>query len=96
MTGLINIKNQGEDDCFKCCHPRLINPRKTHPERVTSKRDKEILDGLHYSDINFPLKAKDHELVEERFNINLNILGYDSDSKKAYLLYISKKSKSKY
>ena len=46
MTGLINIKNQGEDDFFKCCHLRLINPKKTHPERVTRKRDKEILDSL--------------------------------------------------
>ena len=92
MTGLINIKNQGEDDCFKCCHLRLINPKKTQRERVTSKTDKEILDSLDYSDIDFPLKAKDHELVEERFNINVNILGYDSDSKKAYPLCISKKS----
>ena len=92
MTRLINIKNQGEDDCFKYCHLRLLNPKKTHPEKVTSKRDKEILDSLDYSDINFPLKAKDHELVEERFNINVNILGYDNDSKKAYPLYISKKS----
>ena len=53
MTGLINIKNQGEDDCFKYSHLRLINPKKTHPERVTSKRDKEILDSLDYSDVNF-------------------------------------------
>ena len=92
MIGLINIKNQGEDDCFKCCHLRLINPLKTRPETVTSERDKEILDSLDFSDINYPLKAKDHELVEERFNINVNILGYDSDSKKAYPLYISKNS----
>ena len=53
MTGLINIKNQGEDDSFKYCHLRLINPKKTHPERVTKKRDKEILDSLDYSDVNF-------------------------------------------
>ena len=76
----------------ECCHLRLINPKKTLPERVTSKTDKEILDSLDYSDIDFPLKAKDHELVEERFSINVNILGYDSDSKNAYPLYISKKS----
>ena len=38
MTRLINIKNQGEDDSFKYCPLRLINPKKTHPERVTSKR----------------------------------------------------------
>ena len=87
MKGLINIKNRGANDCFKCCHARLINPKKTHPERVSSKRDKEILDSLDYSDIDFPLKAKDHELVEKRFNINVNILGYDV-IKKVYPLYI--------
>ena len=92
MKGLINIENKGVNDCFKCCHLRLIYPKKTHPERVTSKRDKEILDSLDYSDIDFPLKAKDHELVEERFNINVNIFGYDNDTKKVFPLYISKKS----
>ena len=86
MKGLINIENKGVNDCFKCCHLRLIYPKKTHPERVTSKRDKEILDSLDYSDIDFPLKAKDHELVEERFNINVNIFGYDNDTKKVFPL----------
>ena len=92
MKGLINIENTGVNVCFKCCHLRLINPKKTHPERVTSKRDKDILDRLDYSDIDFPLKAKDHELVEERFNINVNIFGYDNDTKKVFPIYISKKS----
>ena len=92
MKRVINITNQGKDDCFKCCHVRLINPRKSHPERVTSKRDKETIASLDYSGIDFPLKAKDHELVEERFNIIVNIFGYNNDNKKVHPLCISRKS----
>ena len=51
MKRLVNITNQGKDDCFKCCHVRLINPRKSHPERVTSKRDKEAIASLDNSSI---------------------------------------------
>ena len=73
----------------------LLIPKITHPERVTSKRDKEILDRLDYSDIDFPLKAKDHELVEERFNINVNIFGYDNDTKSFHQKEIMKQKPHK-
>ena len=34
------------------------------------------------------MKARDHEIVEERFNVNVNVLGYQN---KVFLLYVSKK-----
>ena len=83
MKGLINIQNT-DNKCFMWCHVRLRNPRKSHPERVTSKADKDIAASLYYSDTNFPLKARDHKLVEERFNINVNILAYEEENKKTY------------
>ena len=35
------------------------------------------------------MKARGYEVIEERFNINVNVFGYES---KVFLLYVSKKS----
>ena len=84
--GLINIKNK-DDKCFKWCHTRLINPTNSHPDRA-KKEDKKIESTLDYIGINFLMKARYYEIIEERFNINANIFGYE---KRVFPLYVSKK-----
>ena len=86
MKGLINLKNKDEE-CFKWCHTRLINPTNSHPERI-NKQDKKIADTLDYRGINFPMKARDYEIIEERSNINVNVFGYEN---RIFPLYVSKK-----
>ena len=86
MKGLINIKNK-DDECFKWCHVRFINPTNSHPERI-NKQDKKIADTLDYRGINFPMKARDYELFEERFSINENVFGYEN---RVFPLYVTKK-----
>ena len=85
--GLINLKNK-DHKCFMWCHIRLINPKDTHPERI-NKEDKKIAAKLNYSGIEFPLNIKDYELTEDRFEMNVNVFGYEN---KVYPLYVSKKS----
>ena len=85
--GLINIKNKDDKFC-KWCHIRFINPQDKHPERI-KKQDKEIAKTLDYRGINFPMKARDYEIIEERFNINVNVFGYEN---RVFPLYVSKKS----
>ena len=87
MKGLINIKNK-DIECFKRCHIRFINPTNSHPERI-NKQDKKIASTLDYRGINFPMKARDYEIIEERFNINVNVFGYEN---RVFSLYVSKKS----
>ena len=70
------------------CHVRLINPTNSHPERI-NKQDKKIDDNLNYSDIEFPLNTSDYELIENRFEMSINVFGYEN---KVYPLYVSKKS----
>ena len=89
MKSLINIKNK-DIECFKWCHIRFINPANSHPERI-NKQDKKIASTLHYRGIKFPLKARDCEIVEERFNINVNVFGYEN---KVFPLYVSKNEES--
>ena len=72
MKGLISIKNK-DIECFKWCHIRFINPTNSHPERI-KKQDKKIVSTLDYRGINFAMKARDYEIVEERFNINVDVL----------------------
>ena len=87
MKGLINIKNK-DHECFMWCHVRLINPTNSHPERI-NKQDKKIAANLNCSGIVFPLYFNDYKLMENRFEMNINIFGYEN---KVYILYVSKKS----
>ena len=87
MKSLINIKNK-DLKCFMWCHIILINPTDSHPERI-NKQDKKIASSLDYSGIDFPMKIHDYELVEERFEMNVNVFCYEN---KVYPIYISKRS----
>ena len=90
MKGLINLKNK-DSECFKWCHVRFINPQNKNSDRI-NKQDKKIAATLDYRGINFPMKARDYEIVEERFNINVNVLGYQN---KVFPPYVSKKLNEK-
>ena len=87
MKGLINLKNK-DNECFNWCHVRFINPQNKHCDRI-NKKDKEIAKTLDYGGINFPMKARDYEIIDERFNINVNVFGYVN---RVFPLYVSKKS----
>ena len=39
-------------------------------------QDEKIAEDLDYRGINFPMKVRYYEIIEERFNINVNIFGY--------------------
>ena len=86
MKGLINLKNK-DHKCFLWCHVRLFNPQNENAERI-SKEDKKIAAKLNYSIIDFPLDINDYELIEDRFEMNVCIFGYDNN---VYPLYVSKK-----
>ena len=86
MKGLINLKNK-DIECFKWCHVRFINSQSRKSDRI-NKQDKKIAKNLDYSGINVPMKARDYQIVEERFNINVNVFGYEN---KVFPLYLSKK-----
>ena len=73
---------------MKWCHIRLINPQNKDADRI-KKKDKEITKTLDYRGINFPMKARDYEISEERYNINVNVFGYEN---RVFPLYVSKKS----
>ena len=83
IKGLINIKNK-DLKCFMWCHVRRINSTNSHPERI-NKQDKKIAANLNYLDIAFPLDINDYEKIEDRFQMQANVFGYEN---KVYPLYI--------
>ena len=66
------------------CRVRLINPQNINAERI-NKQDKKITANLNYSDIVFPLNINDYEKHENRFQMQVNVFGYEN---KTYPLYI--------
>ena len=68
------------------CHGRFINLRNNHQERI-NKQDKKIAANLNYSDIVFSLDINDYGKIEDRFQMQVNVFGYEN---KVYPLYISK------
>ena len=69
-------------------HVRLINPQNRNEERINIQ-DKKIAANLNYSGIVFPLDVNDYKQIEDRFQMHVNVFGYEN---KVYPLYISKKS----
>ena len=85
---LINIKNK-DDECFRWCHIRHLNPQTEHPERV-KKEDKKMINELNYDGINFPLSQKHYNKVEKQNSIRINVFGYEDGQ--PFPIHISKET----
>ena len=64
------------------CHIRMLNLQNRNAERI-NKEDKKIAAHLNYSGIEFPLNIDDYELIENRFEMNVNVFCYENN---VYLL----------
>ena len=83
--GLINIKNK-DNECFRWCHIRHLNPQIKNPQRIT-KTDKNFIKQLDYSNIEFPVTVKQINKIEKQNNIRINLFGYEEKQK--FPIYIS-------
>ena len=84
--GLINLKNK-DNECFRWCHIRHLNPQEKYPQRI-KKSDKEYIDKLDYSGIEFPITIKQINKIEKKNNIRINVFSYEE--KQPYPIYVSK------
>ena len=83
--GLINLKNK-DDECFRWCHIRYLNPQEKDPQRI-KKSDKEFIEKLDYSGIEFPITIKQINKIEKKNSIRINVFGYEENQ--PYPIYIS-------
>ena len=82
--GLINLQNT-DSECFRWCHIRHLNPQEKYPQRIKIS-DKEYIDKLDYSGINFPVTIKQINKIEKNNNIRINVFGYEE--KQSYPIYV--------
>ena len=75
---LINMKNK-DDECFRWCHIRHLNPQTEYPERI-KKEDKKMINELNYDGINFPVSQKHYKKVQKQNDIRINVFGYEKDN----------------
>ena len=84
--GLINMKNE-DNECFRWCHIRHLNQQEKYPQRI-KKTDKQYVEKLDYSNIEFPVNVKHYNKIEKQNSININVFGYEN--KEPYPIYVSK------
>ena len=84
--GLINMKNE-DNECFRWCHIRCLNPQDKNPQRI-KKSDKQHIQDLDYSGIEFPVTTKQYNKIEKQNEININVFGYEN--KQPYPIHVSK------
>ena len=82
---MLNIKNK-DNECFRWCHIRHLNPQDKNPQRIT-KTDKNFIEQLDYSNIEFPVTVKQINKIEKQNNIRINLFGYEEKQK--FPIYIS-------
>ena len=85
---LINMKNKDEE-CFRWCHNRNLNPQIKYPERI-KKEDKKMINELNYGGIDFPISPKHYNKVEKQHSIRINVFGYEKGQ--AFPIHISKET----
>ena len=86
--GLINIKNK-DDECFRWCHIRHLNPQEKNPQRI-KKEDKGMINELNYDGIDFPVSQKHYNKAEKQNNIRINVFGYEKGQ--PFPIHISKET----
>ena len=77
--GLINIKND-DNERFRWCHVRHLNPVKKDPQRITQK-DRAVAKTLDYTGVTFPVTIREMGKIEKQNKININAYVYNEDGK---------------
>ena len=84
---MINIQNTDDNECFKWCLVRYLNPADHHLARIT-KADKDFATTLDFKDINFPVKIRDIHKIEKKNSIGISVFDFENEEK--YPIYVSK------
>ena len=87
-NAIINMKNQDEE-CFKWCVLRALNPKNKNAERV-DKDLKSKVETLNMQGMRYPVNFRDIDRFEQQNpEISITVLGYNQDER-VFPLKISK------
>ena len=86
-NGLINIQNIDDNEYFKWCLVRYLNPADHNPRRIT-KADKNFAKRLDFKEIKFPVNIRNVHKIEKKNSIDISVFSYENKEK--YPIYVSK------
>ena len=86
---LINIQNIDDNECFKRCLVRYLNPADRNPARIT-KADKDFAKELDFKDIQFPFKVRDINKIGKKNPIGISVFSFENNEK--HPIHVSKKN----
>ena len=73
---MINIQNIDDNESFKWCLIRYLNPADHHPARI-SKDDKDFAERLDFKDLNIPVKIREMHKKVKKDSIGISVFGYE-------------------
>ena len=62
-----------DNECFKWCLVRYLNPTNYNPRRITNA-DKDVAKRLDFKDTKFPVKIRDIHKFEKKNSIGIGVL----------------------
>ena len=84
---LLNLRNT-DNKGFMWCHVRHLNPVSDNASRI-KRVDKKIASTLYYGGVEFPVKVKDVDVIEDMNEICINAFSFED--KIVCPVYVSKK-----
>ena len=89
---VINMKNE-DDECFKWCVTRALNPVEKNSERITEELREQAI-KLNWNGIEFPVPVDENVInkFEKNNKVSVNVFGYDDN---VYPLILSKRESEK-
>ena len=89
---VIDLKNK-DQECFKWCVSRFFNLHENHPERISTKLQKQS-EKFNWSGISFPVELSDISKFEKQnADIAVHVYGFEKDF---YPLRISEEDERKF
>ena len=71
--GLINIRNEDDQECFKWCAKYHLSKKEKHSDRVSVLKENE--DKYNYSNVNYPATFDDIAIFENNNKIAIRVYG---------------------
>ena len=62
---MINIQNTDDNECFKWCLVRCVNPTDHNPRKIT-KIDKDLTKRFDLKNVTFSVKIRDVHKIEKK------------------------------
>ena len=90
---MIVAQSIADNECFKWCLIRYLNPVDHNPRRFT-KADKDFAKRLDFKDIKFPVKIIDIHKMKRKNSIDISVFGYENKGKCP--IYVSKECEEKH